>query len=216
MAEDTNEMEQQIRQRIEELPPDIQDAVLSAGLNLKIQALGDSYKLHVDQTEEFGNLVMFTMLGFISEVEFRSELKDQLQLSPENVEKIVADTNTKIFLPIRESMKNFAAKAAGGDAAAPTTQAQAPETNKILMTAPPLLPTTTPASEPAAKPAAPAAINPADIMLKQNTVTAVPSVPTSENKNISPAPADPAAATAKTEPPKPQDYKADPYREPAI
>jgi len=212
MAEDTNQMEQQIRQRIEELPPDIQDAVLSAGLNLKIQALGDSYKLHVDQIQIFGDLVMLMMLGFMSEDDFRRELSAQLQLSSENMERIVADTNTQIFLPIRESMKNFAAKAAAVDVDETAMQEQTPtpETNKILMTAPSILPATTPA--------APAAINPADIMLKQNTVTAAPSAPTPATQNTSPlsvAPA-PAAATTKTEPPKPQDYKADPYREPTI
>lgn len=211
MADETNQVEEQIKQRIAELPQDIQDAVLSADFEKKIQALGTSYKLHIDQIQIFGDLVMLMMLGFMGEDDFRRELSAQLQLNPENVEKVMADTNAQIFLPIRESMKNFAAKAAVGEADAPATQVPAPETNKILMTAPPVLPATTPASEPAAKPAAPAAINPADIMLKQNTVTTTPSAP-------APATTTPASATptAKTEPPKPEDYKADPYREPTI
>jgi hypothetical protein len=193
------EIQKQIEQRLNELPADVRTAVLSSDFGEKIRLVGEAYKLHIDQAQELSDFTMLMMLGFMNEDEYRKEITGVVAGDAGTAQKIVADVNAQVFLPIRESLKAFTA-----GQAAPTPAPVAP-----VMQA---TPTPTNAPAPAPLPVKAAEIHPADVMLTQKTITTMPAAPAPKVPSTPAAPAKPIEQ--KIEPPKPQDYKADPYREP--
>ena len=227
---DENEIQQQIEQRITELPQDVQNAILSSEFGDKVLSIGSAAKLHLDQIQSLNDSTMFFMLGFTSEAEYQKEVRGMVGNDEAVAQKIVTSVNQQILLPIRESLKGFAAKQASP--LPPTPPPSRPSLAEVLPKgnaqpavapvasaplAPPVpqmkpSPTTAPAPE-APLPMIPQVdMHPADIALTQKTVV------TPANAPAAPASTAPQAASkttdAKAVPPKPQDYKADPYREP--
>lgn len=231
MEGNAEEIQKQIEQRINELPSDIQRAVLSSDYNEKIRIIGEASGLHIDQIQELSDFTMLMMLGFMKEDDYRKELTTVFGGNTNMTEKVLKDVNQQIFLSIRESMKGLSA-GQGGSAAAPAPAAPAPTAaparaplsevlpkKDMAMPATPVAPApAAPASSmkpsPTASAAAPSAplpaiaadMHPADVMLTEKTV-ATPATP-------APAPVAQKPADTKATPPKPTDYKADPYREP--
>jgi hypothetical protein len=154
----SDELTQKITQRLAELPDDVRQAVQSADMAKKIEALGAKYKLHVDQVGELEDETLMTMLGFTTLESFEQRAATALHLPAETAKQVAEDVNRDIFLAVRASLRRF------------TEEKAAPK---------PVVPS------------APAAMHPADVMLSQKTVTIAPLMP-----------------------PKPEPYKADPYREP--
>ncbi len=243
MEDDANEIQKQIEQRISELPPDVQKAIFASDFNEKIQSIGAANQLHLDQTQELADNTMLLMIGFMAEQDFRNEMMQMTGSNTAAVQKITSDVTNQILLPIRESMKKFVAGEAtpaeaaslstSASASSPTRQplsevlprgavaASMPKTAVSPMKSSPI-PAPVVLQVSPAVPAAPTAplpvvqkaedMHPADIALTQKTVSLpTPAAP-------APAPAAPAtptkAADASAMPPKPTDYKADPYREP--
>jgi len=182
-------IEQQIEQKLGELPEVVREALLSNDVSGHVRAIGSKHKLHIDQMSVLDDITIMTMLGFISPLEFSTQIKAQLNLDEESAKKLADEINTEIFLVVRESMKNASQPA-------PATAAV-----KIATPVPP--------PAPAPKPIEP---HPADIMLTQKTVTTAPSAPMAPKPATPPAP--PQAPKPATPPVTPQPYKADPYREP--
>lgn len=233
LAGDENEIQRQIEQRINELPPDVQKSILSSEFGDKILAIGTAARLHLDQIQSLSDNTMFMMLGFTNEAEYQKEVQALTGSDAAATQKIITSVSQQILLPIRESMKGFSA-GQGGDAAAPapvlasTSTTSAPvraplsevlPKKDVAMPATPVVPApAAPASpikpSPAASAATPSAplpaiaadMHPADVMLTEKTV-ATPAAP-------APAPVGSKPADTKATPPKPADYKADPYREP--
>jgi hypothetical protein len=184
------DLNQKILQRLQELPPDVRNAIQSADFDAKIQSITSAHKLHLDQAEIVGDETMLLMLGFTAPADFVGQIAAQAKISKEVADGVSRDIGEKLLMPIRESMKKFI------ESRSPSTSA--PVTPPPAATAPapikPVLPPPTPVAPTAApKP------HPADELLTQKTVTT--SAP---------------ATTAKPaqDPAKPQPYKADPYREP--
>ncbi len=208
-------IEQQIEQRMAELPEVIREAILSNDIGGHIRAIGTTHKLHVDQLALLEDLTIMTMLGFVSSAEFQTQLKAQLSLDDDTAKKLAEDINTEIFMVVRESLKHStpapAAPAVTTPAVPPTAVTPVPAAVKI----------TTPAVPPAPAAPKPAEIHPADFMLSQKTVTVAPPpalpmvTPAAPVAPATPPAAATPAAPAKPEPPAPKPYTADPYREPA-
>lgn len=187
--------EEQIAQRLAQLPADVRQAVLSADWEQKIQAIGEAHHLHIDQTGALGDLTLMTMLGMSVLTQYPARIAEELKVPQADAEAIAKEVNDGVFMPIRESMKSFTAERPAG--AAPAAPVPAPS-----------------APAPAA-PVAPAAPKPdlskADALLTA-TVVSAPNTPAP-----SPSPSTPAqSASAASEAPKPAAYAADPYREPPV
>ncbi len=184
---DNDALQKQIGTRLRELPEDVRQAVLSSELDQRIQTLGKKHQLHIDQAGALQDETMLVMLGFVDPASFVSRLQKELNIPKEKAEGLATDISNEVFMPIRESMKQFMASkesAAKAEHAAPT----------ISVPPVPVVPVS-PQNVPQKK----EEVHPADLMLTQKTVS-VPS---------SPIPQKP------TEPPRPAGYKTDPYREPA-
>ena len=184
-----------IQQRLAELPGDVRNAVQSADLSKKIQAVGTKHNLHIDQMGELEDEVLLAMLGFSPLAQLGGRLSRALRLPPEEGEKLAADIATEVFGPIRESMKRFVDERAQKAAPRPK-ESQAPVAVNVPVSAP--APAPAPSTPVPPKPQPVPDLHKADVMLTQKTLD----VPHPPPKEASSAPA-----------PTPI-YKADPYREP--
>lgn len=240
MEEQSSDLQKQIEQRINELPLDIQEAVLSSEFGDKILAISTSAKLHIDQVQSLNDIAMLAMLGFMPLNDMQQEIARQLGLQPEIAQKIASEINGQIFLPIRESMKKFSTgQGSQQPASAPVSKpplaevlpkvapaaaaklAAQPAPMKASPAPAPQMSVTFDEPELPAAPAAPSALaapsvakidmHPADVALTEKTVSMPPSAPVAPTVPTSGVP---KPVDTKAAPPKPADYKADPYREP--
>ena len=233
---ENDDFAKQVEERLAQLPEDIQNAIMASDFDQKMQAIGRAHNLHIDQAQQLGNETLLVMLGVSPMSGFTDDIIQEVRVSKEEADKIIADINTQILAPIRESMK----KTYEESASTPTSVPQNPpamNTKSVVMpsavgaprpavpqmtsstipstiasfTPPATIPkimqgsTPTPTAMPMPKPPMPAPdMHPAEIMLTEKTLQV-------------PAPVKPASDAANPPPdapPKPEAYKADPYREP--
>lgn len=241
MERDPENVQKQIERRISELPEDIQNAIFASDLNEKIQAIASANQLHIDQAQELADNTMLLMIGFMTEQDFHNELGQIVGSNSNAVQKITSEINNGVLLPIRESMKKFAAGQGSSQvspAAAVTETGIPPMGSKpplaavlpkgpVAAPATPMsvpmqtMPTSAPSSmnaSPAVPPVAPSmppvpAISKTD-MHPADVMLTQKTVSLPQNAPVPAAPLAPKPPEAKAVPPKPTDYKADPYREP--
>ncbi|MDB5225653.1 MAG: seg [Candidatus Adlerbacteria bacterium] len=223
-------LEAQVQKRLAELPQDVRDAIQSVDLSKKVQAIGQKQGLHIDQIGDLEDETILIMLGFAEPKEFVDQLVATLLVTPAQADAIASDVADDIFMPIRESMKAWAEKKRGGEelpasapaavsvpqpepastpqvvmpsAAKPVLEPAAPEAPVEVVAVAPLL---TPISV-GPKPAVVPDLMAAEVMLSEKKVS-TPIAPSSPSPAVAPA------ASPATDPTLPQNYKADPYREP--
>src|SRR3569623_104210 len=149
------EIQKQIEERISQLPADIQHAIFASDFGEKIQAEGAVNKLHVDQIQELNDNTMLLMLGFMNEDEYQKETSSLVGGDAALTQKLTSDVNQQILLPLRESMKAFAAGLASPQApVVPSTPPARPSLASVLPITPvsstPIAPaSSTPAANPA-------------------------------------------------------------------
>ena len=185
-------LQKEIEERIAELPEDIQEAILAADLDARVQRIGAKHQLHVDQMGVLADETMLVMLGFVELEQFASQLETHLKISPEAARALGGDVSNEIFMPIRESMKKFTAS--NESASTPTQASQTMSPSSVPAALAPPQPPQKPVSQPQQSPE----MHPADVVLTEKTLSVPPA----------PVPTKPA------EPPNSNSYKMDPYREP--
>lgn len=178
------DLQKQVEKRLTELPQDVREAIQSAQVQEHLRQIAQKHKLHIDQGAKLEDEVYMVMLGFADPAELSQNLAEGLSLPVAEAVVVATDVTNEIFMPIRASMQRWAEEHGSAHAEKP---APAP-IEKTPIPTPPPAPITTP------KPAPDLAA--ADAVLSEKKV----SVPT---------PAQPAAPETM-----PQNYKADPYREP--
>jgi len=180
------------------LPKAIQDLLYSFEMTSIITKVGEKNSLHIDQMDRLNTETAQVMLGLTETKDFPEVIMEDLEIDRAKADAVAQDINDMLFIKIRDAMKQ-------GTIAG---QASTPQTLAPLSSVIPINKTPEPA--PVVVPAAPTAslipakateIHPADMMLTQKTVTTT---------------ATPTSPAQKVEPPKPGEYKADPYREPTI
>jgi hypothetical protein len=204
------DLERQIQQRLAELPADVQTAIRSSDQGPKLQTIGKKYNLHVDQIGKLEDETLLVMLGFADPGEFSEHLIKELSVAPQEAVAIATDVSNEIFMPIRASMQAWAEDRAERESANVITDTLGKEAP-----VPTKLPPTAPAPGPiAAVKAAPIpSLGAAEAMLSEKKIT--PPAQTAPEAPASASSATPAASPApKADPAQPQNYKADPYREP--
>lgn len=211
-----------IKARMEELPEDVRAAIQSAEVGKHLQEVGTKYKLHIDQIETLGNETYLVMLGFTEPDEFAENIQKEVKVPNDQANLIAQDISNTLFVPIRESMQRFAEEQAlHSSVLQPETTPAAPKQplSSVLpvasmaktpeVTPMPTVPVPTapiaPVAETQKTPPA-VDLHAADMMLSQKTVSAPAETPT-----VAPIP---KPDLSKSEPPKPGNYKTDPYREP--
>lgn len=102
-----DELTQKIMQRLAELPEDVRRAVQGSDMAKKIEALGVTHKLHIDQVGELENETLMVMLGFIKPEAFESQITNSLHLPAETAKQIATDINRDVFTAVRASLRRF-------------------------------------------------------------------------------------------------------------
>ena len=208
---------EEIQKKFDALPTDIKALVYSADMLNVTQTIGTKHQLHIDQIGTLEAETADVMSGFTKPEEFAANLAVSLNIDQQKAATLAQDVSDQLFVKIRESLKQLYRQ---GGSSAPTS----PQLSVSMPSQPPKssLPST-PAVQPVQKPLAPAPVSsavltpkpqmplaphPHDLTLVEKTVT-TPATPTK-----TPVPVAPPAQGAAVPPPKPTDYKSDPYREP--
>lgn len=98
---------EQLLEAYNKLPKSLQEAVLSVDTTEAVREIGKKYGLPIDKMGELADQTTGVMLGFTDSKDLISNLKTNLNVDIETARKIGEDINSKIFLPIRESLRSL-------------------------------------------------------------------------------------------------------------
>ncbi len=96
---------EQILQRLKEVPPLVQEAFGSQATAEIITTIGKKYNLHIDVIGVLGREVGLLLLGFIDPVTFLRELMGA-RISEVDAKTIVTEVNQDIFLPLQKKIQS--------------------------------------------------------------------------------------------------------------
>lgn len=98
---------EEIQDKFETLPKELQDAVTSPDINNKIQEIGARHELHIDQIGELVDQIGLVMLGLEKSSNFVTDTSARLSIGPKEAKAIADDINKEIFSIIREKMRDI-------------------------------------------------------------------------------------------------------------
>ena len=105
-----NNSKEQLLEKFDQLPQDLQDAILAVETSDKLQLIAKKFGLHIDQTGEMGSETGLVMLGITHPTEFIGNLEKRLGVERAKAAQIAGEVNEQIFLPIRDSLKKIHAE----------------------------------------------------------------------------------------------------------
>lgn len=204
-----------LEEKYKNLPFDVQEAISSSDVTVKIQAIAARHGLHIDQMEKLYEETGSVMLGITPAETFTARLSKELAIPPDKAQVITHDINEEVFLAIRESMKKIHAdwekiEEKPAEMAAPALAIDREALLKeIENPAPVKLPSMAPAGAPAVPPSPVVAAAPTPPPPGASPIAAAPVTP--PELAAPPAPAVPSAppeAPAESKPPfVPSEYK---------
>jgi hypothetical protein len=208
-----------IHDLMKKLPEQVQDFIYSDVMEKIILEIGKKNGLHVDQVGALESEIIAAMAGLTKTEDLQKNIEESLSIDSAKSSTITAEVNEQIFLKVRELMKAPPTEAKKEPLATqvpltvpnpPTLKIAVPEPKPMPVSTPmaAIPPTLTPAPAPAPKPATAPDLLAADAMLTEKKTAPPAPIPTTAPASQSTNP------TPKVEPPKPQNYKTDPYREP--
>lgn len=212
--------EEEIQKRIDQLSEEAADFLYSPEMGALVKQIADTHKLHIDQMSLLEAEVGELMLGLTEPLEFVPNLMSTLRIDKDTADAVAKDVNDQLMQKMRGLMGAPSAQTAQiptpqqtstvvMPSSKPAAAAPAP-TAPVPQAAPaPKAPSAAIAPAPAPKPAP--ELGAIDTMLSKSQVTAPTSAATPPAASA-PAPQTPIAPAAN--PGTPQNYKADPYREP--
>lgn len=106
MANLSSNLQSVLENRLRYLPEITGRAIHSIDWATRIVNIGHKYGLHVDEMEDFQNVVLKSMIGLVAPQNFESELINALALSPATTEKVISELNVQIFEPIHDFVMN--------------------------------------------------------------------------------------------------------------
>lgn len=189
-------------EKFQSLPKAVKDLLYSFEMTSIVTKVGEKHGLHLDQMDALNTEAAQVMLGLTETSEFPEILMEDLNIDQAKAIAIAKDIDATLFTRVRAALSQ------------PSAMADTSSTPIIQPVTPPPAPSSS--STPTPTPAVPAVpkvdMHPADLMLTQKTIVTPPAAPTVA-PSVAPVPT-PKPASQNAVPPKPQEYKADPYREP--
>jgi hypothetical protein len=228
---------EEILKVMKEAPEPVQRIIEDVQTSFIIANFMQKYSLHIDQIGSLAELNRNLLLGLINPEEFLAELTATVKVPDAQAREIMAEINTKIFVPLRDEMRN-AGK--GPATAQPVTPVARPVAASVPTPAPvqPPAPKSVPAptiinlipngSRPAAAVSVPTRSAPAIAPLPPKlSLPGVPAALKPAIRGVAPINAIqhpplvpplarevPASAPKVVVPAAPTSYTTDPYREP--
>lgn len=105
-----NNTEQLIKDHLKTLPKPVKDAIASFDWTREVFSIGQKKSLHVDAIGEIQTEVMLVVLGLISPKEFYDQMVSRIGIKDELALEIADEVNEKVFVRIRNFMKNYYAE----------------------------------------------------------------------------------------------------------
>ena len=96
---------QQLKEKYQNLPQDLRDAIFSVDSANVIRQTGGKYNLMIDKIGELADETGMVMLGATHPKEFIPNLENRLGVSKATARKIAEEINSQIFAKVRESLK---------------------------------------------------------------------------------------------------------------
>lgn len=96
-----------IKQKFQELPQDLQDAIFSEDIAASIMAIGKKHHLPIDKVGKLSSDTNYIILGINHPRNYISNLQQHLEVNQDEARSIAKEVNEQIFAPIRESLKKM-------------------------------------------------------------------------------------------------------------
>ena len=113
-------MEEELQQKLKNLPQNLQDAIFSEDVANKIMAIGKKYSLAIDGIGDLNDETMNVIAGITHPRDYVSRLSKRLEVGADTAKNIAGDVNEQIFAPLRESLKSIHDIKETGTASQPT------------------------------------------------------------------------------------------------
>lgn len=104
---ETEDPIQIIKEKLLQLPDQVQQAILSSDLKQKMRTIADKHSLMLDQTGLLQNEIFFVMLGMEPSSDFVDNVTSELNIPRSKAEMIAQDINTLIFAPIKTYLREW-------------------------------------------------------------------------------------------------------------
>lgn len=101
-----------LNEKYKQLPEVVKNAMGSVDRGNLIKSIAEKHQMHIDQAGLLLEEIMYVTLGIEKTSDFIRNLKVHLRIPENKVNVIAGDVNEKIFLPVREALKNVANKSA--------------------------------------------------------------------------------------------------------
>ena len=105
MTDESTDIDKKLKERLEELPKVVQDAITSSNIEKQLRELSESRKLHLDQWERLENEVMLTLLGFQPLDRLQQNIEKNVSVPSDMAASLTADISRIIFEPIRQELE---------------------------------------------------------------------------------------------------------------
>lgn len=105
MQPENTEVQKILKDRFDQLPPPVQQAILSANVEKHLQELAGKHKLHLDQWISLENEVMMALLGIQSVEDLGKNIASEAEIPRELGEQIADDAFELVFEPIRQRLE---------------------------------------------------------------------------------------------------------------
>jgi len=99
-----------LKKHIGELPEELEGAFLSVDPDEKLEEIREEYELHIDQGSELMEEVALLISGGTAPDELRHNIQKRLDVSKDTAKSITKDLNNKIFIPIKDALKEITAR----------------------------------------------------------------------------------------------------------
>jgi glutaredoxin-related protein len=96
-----------IKAHLKTLPESVKLAINSFDWNKEVFDVGRKYSLHLDNIGEIETEVILVILGLISPKDFYDQMVHRIGLKEEVALDVASEINEKVFLRIRDFMKNY-------------------------------------------------------------------------------------------------------------
>ncbi len=103
-----DEIDKIIQEQSKKLPNDVRQAIASADVSIKINAITKAHNLHIDQAGALEMAIMLVMIGLEHPSNFAANIVEEVGISELEANIITKEVNDKIFLPIRDSLMRMA------------------------------------------------------------------------------------------------------------
>ncbi len=130
---------EQLLEAYNKLPEKLKKAVLSVDTTEAVREIGTKYALPIDKMGELADQVTEVMLGFADPKNFVYNLKTHLGVDEETARKIGEDVNSKIFIPVRESLRSLNDRGSGEGVQKPDEITREEVLREIEKTEPPAI-----------------------------------------------------------------------------